>query len=127
MKLKQQTERYISRAAIKGEENIMAFSPETYALLAGQSGGGSGGGDSIFLVHNVDGTLDKTWQEIYNAAKSGKLPVVQSILETSPDDMFVLVSPATYVDCREGEYTVRDESNTFAFITNSPDGYPVAD
>ena len=104
----------------------MAFSPETYALLKGQGGGGGGGG-SIFLIHRVNETLDKTWQEIYNAAKSGKLPVVQYIVETSPDDMIVSVSPAPLVICWEGEYIVQDESNTFAFITNSPDGYPVAD
>lgn len=28
-------------------------------------GGGSGG--SVLVVHDVDGTLDKTWQEIYDA------------------------------------------------------------
>lgn len=33
------------------------------AIAAG--GGGSGGG--VLVVHDVDGTLDKTWQEIHDA------------------------------------------------------------
>lgn len=32
------------------------------------SGGGSGGG--VLVVTDTDGTLDKTWQEIFNAIKS---------------------------------------------------------
>ena len=36
----------------------------TYAL-AKKNGGGSGGG--VLVVHDMSGTLDKTWQEIYDA------------------------------------------------------------
>lgn len=30
-----------------------------------------GGGGGVLAVHNVDGTLDKTWKEIVNAMASG--------------------------------------------------------
>ena len=38
------------------------------AIAAG--GGGSGGG-GVLVVHDVDDTLDKTWQEIHDAMLSG--------------------------------------------------------
>lgn len=61
----------------------MAFSPETYALLAGQSGGGGGsGGDNLFIVNfTIAGsdpavaTPDKTFDEIASALNSGKVIV----------------------------------------------------
>lgn len=39
------------------------------AGVAVEIGGGSGGG--VLVVHDVDGTLDKTWQEIFDAMLSG--------------------------------------------------------
>lgn len=39
-----------------------------------QNGGGSSGG--VLVVHDVDGTLDKTWQEIHDAMAAGQVPVV---------------------------------------------------
>lgn len=34
--------------------------------LGGNGGGGSGGG--VLVVHDMNGTLDKTWQEIHDSA-----------------------------------------------------------
>lgn len=35
-----------------------------------QGGGGGGSGGSVLIVNDVNGTLDKTWQEIYDAGFS---------------------------------------------------------
>lgn len=54
---------YIPKSPVwRNEEEIRAIA-EMFANM--QGGGGSGGG--VLVVHDVDGTLDKTWQEIADA------------------------------------------------------------
>ena len=50
---------------------------EVIALIKafGGSGGGSSGG-GVLVVHDADGTLDKTFKEIHDAFTNGALPVV---------------------------------------------------
>lgn len=60
-------ERFLAAAA--GVEGITLDEPQTrierYLYKIAQGGGGSGVG--VLVVHDVDGTLDKTWQEINDA------------------------------------------------------------
>ena len=37
------------------------------------------GGGGVLVVHDVEGTLDKTWQEIYDAIGNGSIPIVTGI------------------------------------------------
>lgn len=57
-------------------EAMVPRSPEEYYLdqIAQNGGGGGGGSDSsVLVVHDVDGTLDKTWKELWDAINAEKL------------------------------------------------------
>lgn len=85
-------------------------------------GGSSGGG--VLVVHrSMIGTppaltLDKTWQEIFDAASTGAVLIVE-VDEASVEPKLVA---AVYVD--SGVYYCEDSSE-LVFSTDSADGYPV--
>lgn len=68
------------------------------------SGGGGGGGGALVVHEDEEGTLDKTWQEIFDAIASGKIVfipyvdgsneattiIVRSCIK-SDDDCFIYV------------------------------------
>ena len=83
----------------------------------GGGGGGSGGG-GVVSVHDNNGTLDKTWQEIHDAGFS------------------VCFGVESYTICvgissENGEYIVTYWSYGYHepdyYVTNSASGYPVRD
>lgn len=80
----------------------------------GDSGGGGGGG-GVLVVHNTDGTLDKTWQEIYDAGFS--------TLRTGQDQYIQL---AAVID--DGDYIVSywtfGLSNPLVYVASAPNDYP---
>ena len=80
-------------------------------------GGGSGGG--VLVVHDVNGTLDKTWQEIHDAFVAGSVRI-QNVT-----GVIMNVKNVGY-SSREGEYSVMwdyyQTDNTYT--TSSADGYP---
>lgn len=104
----------ILRAA-SGEEPQYDLTPnwrtEQYlaAITAKLSGGGSGGG--VLVVHDENGTLDKTWQEIYDA-----LPIaVLDIPSTSMRKLFDMANTDLHgLSVSGGEY----------YAANSASGYP---
>lgn len=49
---------------------------EVIALIKAFGGGGGSSGSGVLVVHDVNGTLDKTWQEIYSAIENGSIPIV---------------------------------------------------
>lgn len=67
-------EMYLNAMAT-GDSSGIPESPQTReemyldAIVKNGSGGGGGGGgsSSVLVVNDVDGTLDKTWQEIHDA------------------------------------------------------------
>ena len=69
------------------------------------------------IVHNNDDTLDKTWQEIHDAA-----PLVWLQVE-------VIYAPVSQIAVGEGEYYVgffdASGNTSYSFIASSADGYPV--
>lgn len=71
-------ERFLAAAA--GVEGITLDEPQTriekYLYKIAQ-GGGSGGG--VLVVTDTDGTLDTTWQEIYDAAEN-KIPTALRVV-----------------------------------------------
>lgn len=84
----------------------MAFSPETYALLAGKGGGGGGGSSSgIMAVRWNDDVLDHTWQEIFDAIESGKICIIYGADEGYANLSFI--TAAYIVEDSEDEYPYR--------------------
>lgn len=78
------------------------------------SGGGSSG-DNILVVTHSDEALDKTWQEIHDAALA--------VIKSGSDIYFVY---SIYID--DGVYTLyafNPETSSACYITNSANGYPV--
>ena len=78
--------------------------------------GGSGDG-GIFFVNDVNGTLDKTWQEINDALEARKLVAV-----FYSGDFGIGCELVGAVRILEGEYTV--STNSY-YTATSPDDYPV--
>ena len=83
------------------------------------NGGGYTGG--VMVVHSNGTALDKTWQEIFDAMKSGMFVIINSVLEvegySSVHNAFI--EEASHAD---DTFVVQiDETN---YITNSPDDYP---
>lgn len=80
-------------------------------LFSGVSSGGSSGGDGgVLVVHDEDGTLDKTWKEIHDAP----LAVLKVQYEAVKLVSGITVSGGTYV-VAFGDLT---------YFANSEDGYP---
>ena len=53
---------------------------EVIALIKAFGGsGGGGGGSSVLAVTDTEGTLNKTWQEIYNAFNAGTAVIIKSV------------------------------------------------
>lgn len=95
-----------------------AFNPVTV-----KAGGGSGGGVLVVSADLETMTLDKTWQEIFDA----DYPVI-TVLTGENDKVFLLITevlvdtefePATYL------VNAGIVGNNSQFIADSADGYPV--
>lgn len=97
---------------------------KTSVKIDGQeSGGGSGG---TLVVHNIDGTLDKTFAEIKQAMSTSVIILVQ------PDDVLgevfylVYARKNTYGEGRYVKFKSIDESPVMnTFMTTEDNGYPV--
>ena len=85
--------------------------------------GGSGGG--VIVVHDVDGTLDKTWQEIRDAFVSGGVRIVK---EDEYGAEFVVIVIGTESGDDSGGWAVYTSKtgnwHPQPYATNSADGYP---
>lgn len=85
---------------------------ETIGLIEalGNGGGGSSGG-GVLVVHDVDGTLDKTWNEIHDAMLGGGVVIEEdgSILAT------------VEVGAGKSYYVI---TYTKEYYTTSASGYP---
>lgn len=135
---------------IYNDESKLQYAPFIYATTgSGDSGGdgGDGGDDGegedsmVINITGVGGTLslDKTWQEIYDAVKDGKCVYLRQASESDNDDInytlwsvyFVGVDntndPNPYVVIRKDVY---DEDGDIdidikMFSTDTPTGTPV--
>ena len=84
-------------------------------------GGGSSGGGGL-VVHDVEGTLDKTYAEIAAAAQVGAVILSQPYYDDPSATMCVILS--IYGQMEDVGYVVTFDSYTYAAETE--DGYPVA-
>lgn len=100
----------------------------------GGGGGGGGGGASgggVLVAHDVDGTLDKTWQEISDSISDG---VPAFIITDSTDLLKPQCMPVMYVAHVDSLYQVIgmyfEVENDWVvsglgYAAESADGYPV--
>ena len=75
----------------------------------------------VMVINNNDSTLDKTWQEIYDAIGAGKLCVVLQTFEETIRSIGIVVS----VSSSGNEYVVNTSSDE-TFNASSSIGYPAA-
>ena len=100
---------------------------DMYSLLMG-GGSGGGGGSDIVVVHDVDGTLDKTWQELHDAMAAGK--VVVCPYEDGPS--YVQSMYLTYANIDDGcvvQFMASEGGDTvsiFTYFADTPNDYPMA-
>ena len=101
---------------------------EVIALIKafGGSGGGSSGG-GVLVVHMVNGTLDKTWREVYDAG------FCVIAFTANKKDTFLTVATITEGDDKLGiPYQISAISNiggsvgVFNFSADTADDYPTA-
>ncbi len=90
---------------------------------AGQSGGGGSSGGGVLVVHDVDGTLDKTWQDIYDAVKNGTVVIFLQNMSDGEIQQPYLESIAS-----NGGYGVYlhylESGASVGFFANSASDYP---
>ena len=97
---------------------------DMYCLLMGGGSGGSGGDSSVVVMHDVDGTLDKTWQEIYDAVADAKIVILSS---GDPDEPIASIDIVLVAGHGAGEYYIYFGMGTSSYVANSADDYPYLD
>lgn len=95
-----------------------------YLGLAGadQNGGNGGGGGLVVHIEGSDSTdltLDKTWQEIYDALAAGLY-----VLALDPYEGGVSQRPIGNAEIDGADYCVSVSNFPFVFKADSADGYP---
>jgi succinyl-CoA synthetase beta subunit len=80
----------------------------------------------VLVVHNEDGTLDKTWQEIKDAIVGG----TPCFIMTDADDT-ITIALVTEVFTESGTYyanvVVENTDSHIEYMSSSADGYPAAE
>ena len=98
-------------------------------IAEGGGGGGGGGSSSALVVHEVDGTLDKTWQEIYDAMANGTIVIV--IYEGVDNVAHNIAVSILHVEGSDYMVTCVCADNngvyTSPYVAESANGYPVYD
>lgn len=97
---------------------------EVIALIKafGGSGGGSSGG-GVLVVHDVDGTLDKTWQEIVNAMASGG---AAKVFVSNEEILGVQAITNAYYNPEEGERPYIVKIGMMTYTSQTANDYPMA-
>lgn len=100
----------------------------TYKMLLGDieagGGGGAGGGVLVATMDAATGTLDKTWQEIDDAAFTVVYVDGSYGGTTSHLRLFVCGTAVTGTEYRVAAYSA-EESTLVHFTTTSADDYPI--
>ena len=126
------------------DESKMQYAPFVYATTASGDSGDDGGeeGEDSMVVNIIAGenelSLDKTWQEIYDAIKDGKCVYLRQTIELETENGYIL-QPVSYVGVDSSDtpvtYTVASYvlsqsvdneviMTDYAFVASSPTETP---
>ena len=107
---------YIPKSPVwRNEEEIRAIA-EMFANMSGSSGGG------VLVVHDVDRTLDKTWQEIHD----GGFSVIKAGTDNDITYMPIITVWRDDNEYGVGAFNAASETPVMIFfIASSASGYPV--
>lgn len=96
----------------------------TLAMAAAMGGGGGGGssGGGVLVVHDVDGTLDKTWQEIHDACLQG--PAFVLFVDSGTPTVGVVYSTPHIAGTDTHEILAAFGPDLFEYDTDINTGYP---
>lgn len=84
----------------------------------GGSGGGSSGG-GVLVVHDVEGTLDKTWQEIWDAAGTGPVYVlISDSTERDWDLITAVIANAHRLSTASGVFYAAESANDYPVLSD---------
>lgn len=81
------------------------------------------GAYEVMVIDDTDGTLDKTWQEIYDAMSQGKLCVVRTDKGDLEGGITANMVTSIYFTSEEGAVYAGQAT----YITSSTTGYPASD
>ena len=85
-----------------------------------ENGSGGGGGGSL-VIHTVSGTLDKTWQEIYDALEAGVRCIVMYGDEGKVGQ--TIIQEAYWYDDNDYRIYPFGDGSTY-YVATSASGYP---
>ena len=96
-----------------------AANGKTTFIKKNSSGGGGGGGGGAFIVNDEEGTLDATWQEIWDAAEAGSVMI--KVSGANEIDYYVV---ETVITNRDDAWAVRSTDGT-VYVASASSGYPM--
>ena len=88
--------------------------------------GSGGGGGGVLVVHDVNGTLDKTWQEIVNALHTQEV----LMFVTTEEDGWTSVSVCNvynYAENPDMPMYILSFEGAGDYFTDTPNGYPASE
>lgn len=106
----------------------MSYTKQTWATgdtitaekLNHMEGGIAGAGGVLVVGLQEDGqTLNKTWQEIFDAMSAGSIAVVKTI----EDENSITYYQVNTAFLEQGQYTILAGANS-EYVASSADGYP---
>lgn len=93
------------------------------AISMMEFGGGTGGG--FMVINDNNGTLDKTWQEIYDAMKQGKFCTIR--VDSGNIISGISTNVISNIDSTQGDYTVSIGDGSYRYKASSATEYPKYD
>lgn len=96
-----------------------------YNATSGKWENGAGGGGGVMVIHDVNGTLDKTWQEIVNALSTQSV-VMFSATEYDSATVTEVYRVFYYVENPAIPVYVISIETAGDYVTDTPNGYPVS-
>ena len=119
------TETFLAKAGGQSVETPTPITREETFLQAIIDNGGGGGGVALIVHQTIDGstgTLNKTWQEIYDAFLAGSPIYLDAIAEDLGNGNARLYFNNIFYVAKAGTYMVTfGESD---YTANAADGYP---
>lgn len=94
-------------------QNTVSSGTGTLSWASGSSGGG------VLVVHDVEGTLDKTWQEIWDAAGTGPAYVlISDSTERDLDSITAVLANSHRLSTASGVFYEAESANDYPVLSD---------